>query len=83
MFSEEKVEELVVFVINGGPDMMPEMVKGSPEMLPEILKEAAVRIKFCDRRPGGEPSSNQCHFVPLTSELGDEKQVRDGGMGRL
>ena len=83
MFSKEQGEKLVVFVINGGPDMMPEMVKGSPEMLPEILKEAAVRIKFCDRRSGGEPSSNQCNFVPLTSELGDEKQVRDGGMGRL
>ena len=65
VFSEEKVEELVVFVISGGPDMMPEMVKGSPEMLPEILKEAAVRIKFCDRRPGGEPSSirlNECRL---------------------
>ena len=34
--------------------------EGEPGMLPEILKEAAGRIKFCDRRPGGESSSNQC-----------------------
>ena len=49
-FSEEKVEKLVVFVKKGGPDMRPETVKGSPKMLQEVLKEAARRIKFCDRR---------------------------------
>ena len=58
-FSKEKVEDLLVFATKGGPDMTPEMTKGSPEMLPEILKEAARRIKFCDRRPGSEPPSQQ------------------------
>jgi len=56
-FSKEKVEDLLVFATEGGPDMTPEMTKGSPEMLPEILKEAARRIKFCDRRSGSEPPS--------------------------
>ena len=58
-FSKEKVEDLLVFATEGGPDMTPEMTKGSPEMLPEILKEAARRIKFCDRRPGSEQASEQ------------------------
>ena len=58
-FSKEKVEDLLLFATEGGPDMTPEMTKGSPEMLPEILKEAARRIKFCDRRLGSEQASEQ------------------------
>merc|ERR1712112_549501 len=53
-FSKEKVDDLLVFATEGGPDMTPEMTKGSPEMLPDILKEAARRIKFCDRRQSSE-----------------------------
>jgi len=62
-FSKEKVEELLVFATKGGPEMTPEMEKGNPEMLPEILKEAARRIKFCDRPPSQQGQGGERQII--------------------
>ena len=85
-FSKERVEHLVEFVINGSPDMGPEMTKGSVEMLPEVVKEVARRIQFCHRRAFPQPVLPQPFIQEVPEAL--RKRVRvnvtvEGGWGNL